>query len=233
MKRLHTLTALAVTLPFLLITSSRAHGSVAHCRFELFGNARVSNDGVVRASSTPAAAFGGVSLDLPDGFLFSDLNILRTGFNLTDDGAGGGSPRFQLAIDEDNDGVSDGNVFVYLGTPPNFDDPGTGVWLNSGNLIGSTDERFDIHSWSQEVKRRRTPRHWPRSVMQRSFPRPSWWMGDGMSPTASRPCSSATFASTIASPSIGTATGFRIETTFARIRISGPSWTSTVVAGAA
>lgn len=33
---------------------------------------------------------------------------------------GGGSPRIQLAIDTDGNGVSNGNAFGYIGPPPNF-----------------------------------------------------------------------------------------------------------------
>jgi hypothetical protein len=42
----------------------------------------------------------------------------------------------------DGDGDADGNVFVYLGPYPNF----TGCffgWQNTGNLISSTDLRYD------------------------------------------------------------------------------------------
>jgi hypothetical protein len=34
-------------------------------------------------------------------------------------------------------------VFVYLGPPPSFTGCSQNVWIASGNLIGSTDGRFD------------------------------------------------------------------------------------------
>ncbi len=48
--------------------------------------------------------------------------------------------RFQLNIDTDRDGTADANVFVYVGTLPSFTCSAPG---DSGNLIGSTELRFD------------------------------------------------------------------------------------------
>jgi hypothetical protein len=67
---------------------------------------------------------------------FSSLTALSADFNVTDDSCGGGSPRFQL-------NVNDKNVFVYFGPTPNFTGCASG-WQSTGNLIGSTDARFDL-----------------------------------------------------------------------------------------
>lgn len=117
----------------------------AECTFQLFGNATATADGVVTARSIANRnpAYGGVAVEITPGITFAELLNLSTDYNLTDDGAAWGSPRFQIALDTNNDNVSDGNLFIYLGTPPNFDDAGTNTWVNTGNLIGSTDARFD------------------------------------------------------------------------------------------
>jgi hypothetical protein len=66
------------------------------------------------------------------------------GSSSDEDSFGGGSPRFQVTVDENGNGElddDDGNVFIYLGTPPNFtDDQDT---YSSGNLIEANDLRFD------------------------------------------------------------------------------------------
>ena len=45
------------------------------------------------------------------------------------DTCGGGSPRMELAIDLDGDRDSEGNVFVYFGTPPSFANCQAQTWL--------------------------------------------------------------------------------------------------------
>lgn len=71
---------------------------------------------------------------------FSSLTKLSAQFNVTDDACAGGSPRFAISFGEKT-------LQVYLGTlntttgefvcTPN-------TWLDTGNLIGSTDARFDL-----------------------------------------------------------------------------------------
>lgn len=68
---------------------------------------------------------------------FSSLNTLAVQYNVTDDGCGGGSPRFQLRF-------GDKNAFVYLGTAPSFTGCTQGRWVATGNLLRSTDARFDL-----------------------------------------------------------------------------------------
>jgi hypothetical protein len=115
-------------------------GGHADCDVELFGLAEFE-DGVLAVEGV-AFEGSGIVITPNDELLFEELEELGTEYNLTDDGAGGGSPRFQVALDEDGDGDADGNVFVYIGTPPNFDDDPSG-WEDTGNLLESTDTRFD------------------------------------------------------------------------------------------
>lgn len=72
-----------------------------------------------------------------------ELRSLQVTYEILEGGFGGGSMRFQIALDEDGDGESDCNVFVYLGEYPNFDDEVSGELETSGELVGSTELRFD------------------------------------------------------------------------------------------
>jgi hypothetical protein len=71
---------------------------------------------------------------------FSSIANLSTEFNVTDDDCMGGSPRFQIQVQTAS---GPKNVFVYLGPAPSFSCCSPNVWITSGNLIGSTDGRFD------------------------------------------------------------------------------------------
>lgn len=51
----------------------------------------------------------------------------------TDDSCGAGSPRFQVNMD--SGGGDTGNIFVYLGPPPNYTLCPPGVWTSSGDLL--------------------------------------------------------------------------------------------------
>lgn len=90
--------------------------------------------------------FSGVRFVEPQGGLtFGALSELSADFNRTDDDCGAGSPRFQLAMDTDGDGTSNGNIFVYIGPQPSFAGCSAG-WQNTGNLIGlpNSDPRYDL-----------------------------------------------------------------------------------------
>lgn len=72
---------------------------------------------------------------------FASLTTLSTEFDVTDDDCKAGSPRFQIRVQTPSSGEK--NVFVYLGPTPSFTGCSQNVWIASGNLIGSTDGRFD------------------------------------------------------------------------------------------
>jgi hypothetical protein len=73
-----------------------------------------------------------IDLAVPTGLTFAGITSLSTEFNVTDDDCGGGSPRFQIQ-------VGGNNVFVYLGPSPSFTGCTPSTWLQSGNLVGTSD----------------------------------------------------------------------------------------------
>jgi len=94
--------------------------------------------------STPSDDYGGVAFDDAIGTTFSSLTALSTDFNVTDDDCGGGSPRFYIRMDTNGDNNPDGNMFIYMGPIPSFTGCTPNTWVNTGNLIGSVDARFDL-----------------------------------------------------------------------------------------
>jgi hypothetical protein len=82
---------------------------------------------------------------LPDHTLrFKDLNTLSTDYRRWDGDCGGGSPRFEIGLDTNGDGVLDGRIFVYLGPLYNFTNCERD-WQNTGNFINfGGDYRWDL-----------------------------------------------------------------------------------------
>jgi hypothetical protein len=133
MKRLLILAALA-GLAVLVPSGLAASGT-------LFGGATMSGNQVSLVSNlsdgSAANDFSGINFTATGVTTFSSLTQLGTKFNVTDDGCGGGSPRFQLNIDGKN-------VFVYLGPSPSFTGCTPNTLVDSGNLIGNNDAcRYD------------------------------------------------------------------------------------------
>ena len=69
---------------------------------------------------------------MPAGTTFSSLTALSAQFQLQTGDCGGGSPRFQINVDGKN-------VFVYLGPSPSFTGCAAATWIDSGNLVGTSD----------------------------------------------------------------------------------------------
>ena len=94
-------------------------------KFELVGTATAAKDPtdpsnyVIKVNNT--LSFGGVRRVL-DGKItaLDDHLTVRYFFVGPDKNCGIGSPRIQLAIDTDNDGVSNGNAFGHIGPSPSF-----------------------------------------------------------------------------------------------------------------
>ena len=110
-----------------------------------FGGATVAADGTLTLVSntgdaTAANDFSGASFSGTGVTTFASLTTLSTEFNVTDDDCSGGSPRFQVKVQTPS---GEKNVFVYLGPAPSFTGCSPNAWIASGNLVGSTDGRFD------------------------------------------------------------------------------------------
>jgi hypothetical protein len=121
--------ALAVAAPATAATTSLIGGATPD------GSAiRLVSD---LSNTSTADDFSGINFADLGGLKFEDLDVLSAEYNVTDDGCGGGSPRFQLNIDGKN-------VFVYFGPAPSFTGCPLNSWQGTGNLIGSTDARFDL-----------------------------------------------------------------------------------------
>ena len=109
-----------------------------------FGGATTSNGVLTLVSNTgdsgSANDASGANFTGTGVTTFSSIATLSTEFNVTDDDCSGGSPRFQIQVQTPSGAK---NVFVYLGPAPSFTGCSPNVWIASGNLIGSTDGRFD------------------------------------------------------------------------------------------
>jgi hypothetical protein len=144
MKKLILLTVVA--------TASLALAGVASAATAtLFGSATVEGDHVKIVSdtavpSTPVDDFGGVTFGGTGVTDFNSLTTLQAEYNVTDDACKGGAPRFEI----DFAGTTN-NLFVYLGThnaTTGEFDCAANTWLDSGNLITSTDVRFDTSKFA-------------------------------------------------------------------------------------
>lgn len=127
-----------------------ASPAAAAAGYSLFGNASEvspgnASDTAIQLTSNMAEPepYAGIDFDIDADTSWAELTTLSTDYNVTDDDCGAGSPRFQLNIDTDGDGNSDGNVHVAIGPSPNFTDCALG-WQSTGNLIGNEDAgRYD------------------------------------------------------------------------------------------
>lgn len=108
--------------------------------YSLFGGAEYVSPGnasnrAVQLTSDATTTFSGVHYE-PDGaYTFADIQSLSTDYMFTAGSCGGGSPRFQVNVASSSG--DEGNIFVYIGPPPSYTGCPTGVWTNSGELIGA------------------------------------------------------------------------------------------------
>jgi len=110
-----------------------------------FGGATVSDGVLTLVSNTGDAATtndaSGVTFTDTGVTTFASVTHLSAEFNVTDDDCLGGSPRFQIRVQTPS---GEKNVFVYLDpTPATAGGCAQNTWLSTGNLIGSSDGRFD------------------------------------------------------------------------------------------
>ena len=105
--------------------------------YTLFGVATEIGGGEIELVSDAANAepYGGLEFSVPAGLTFADLTTLSLEYNVTDDDCGGGSPRFAIGLDTDNNGTQDGYMFVYAGPFPNYVGCTQNTWETDGNLL--------------------------------------------------------------------------------------------------
>ena len=130
MKRLLLFAATCAIALFVAAPSFAATGVT------LFGTAtQEANDVKIVSDFSDTATTndsGGVDIAVPSGTTFSSLTALSAQFQLQTGDCGGGSPRFQI-------NVGGHNVFVYLGPSPSFTGCAAATWIDSGNLVGTSD----------------------------------------------------------------------------------------------
>ena len=118
----------SVSLAVLLVLSTIALAA----SFTLFGDATLvhpgNNSNTAVQLRSVGTSFGGIDFTVPSGMTVSQLNKLSTDYKFTTGSCGGGAPRFQI-------NVGGGNIFVYIGPPPNYTNCATGTWVPSGNVL--------------------------------------------------------------------------------------------------
>lgn len=98
------------------------------------GNA---SDRAVHLISDTDPGYGAIEFGVEEGTTFADLETLSSDYFFeADDSCEGGSPRFSIGLSDEESGDT-GNIFVYFGSEPNYNDCPAEVWTNTGDLIGS------------------------------------------------------------------------------------------------
>lgn len=125
--------------------------------FELGGTATEAVDPVnpaneVISMNVTTTTFGFVRRELKERTQVEDLTgQLSFHFRFATGGScGGGSPRIQLAIDTDGDGVSNGNAFGYVGPSPSFTGCPANAWLFQ-DLTGDGATRWDLTQFNDDL----------------------------------------------------------------------------------
>ena len=106
-------------------------------KFELYGTAVDSVDPenlanhVVQIDTTAPGSFAVMLRDMGGPHVKANNldHLLQSKYYLVNRTCGGGSPRYQLAIDTDGDGDRDRNVFGYFGPYPTFAGCPPNVWI--------------------------------------------------------------------------------------------------------
>lgn len=108
--------------------------------YSLFGEASYVTPGnasnrAVHLVSDSDPGYAGIDYGVEPGLTFADLNTLSTDYKFeADDTCGGGSPRFQINVEDPVSGDT-GNIFVYIGPPPAYTGCPPAVWTNTGDLL--------------------------------------------------------------------------------------------------
>jgi hypothetical protein len=132
-----------------LFIASPAQALHSPQHYSLFDDASLVSPGnaslqAVELVSDDSPGWGGVDYGVEEGLTFADLTNLSTDYMFeSDDSCMGGSPRFQVGVVDPETG-DEGNIFVYIGPPPSYTGCPSGVWVNSGNVLGTTVDTSQI-----------------------------------------------------------------------------------------
>ncbi len=140
MKRLSGLSAL------LILGASLPALAAVGTGYTLFGTAAYVSPGhnsnrAVKIEADVPSEFGGIDFGVDDDITVADLNSLGTDYFFpAGSTCGGGSPRFQINVDHDDDpSTPSKNIFVYIEPYPVNTGCPSETWTNTGNLIEPTD----------------------------------------------------------------------------------------------
>jgi hypothetical protein len=129
---------LAMLAALILAGAAQAHHKP---RFQLFGTATHAKDPtdpanhVIKITTSAAGAFGVVRRELNTKITTLDDHLSVSYYFVSPLNCFGGSPRFQLAVDTNGDGISNGNAFGYIGDPPGFTGCDQDAWRSEDLTI--------------------------------------------------------------------------------------------------
>jgi parallel beta-helix repeat protein len=131
---------LSVTVIGALVLAVGAVAASAATGYSFFGDAQLVSPGEASAHAAQATSkgtngYGGVDFAVPAGLTVSGLSTLSTDSMFTVGSCGAGSPRFSVTV---SNGTNTGNLFFYLGSPPNYTACAPDVWTGSGNLADAS-----------------------------------------------------------------------------------------------
>jgi hypothetical protein len=142
-RRLPLLAVLVLALAFPTVVLA-ASGYTLFGDATLFSPSKDSPTAVQLTSTCPTGyptclsdssfTYSGIDFEIPAGTTFAEITTLSTDYEFTSGSCGGGSPRFEINL---TDGTNSGNVFVYIGPPPNYTGCSLNVWLNTLNLASA------------------------------------------------------------------------------------------------
>ena len=137
---------LKVVLASFVIASlamTQSSAALAAGEYNLFGTAAEvhpghNSDTAIQLSSVGTTS-GGINFDetsvTPPVTTLATLENLSTDYMFTAGSCGGGSPRFQINV---STSTGTKNIFVYIGTPPNYTGCPQNAWTNTGDLLTPT-----------------------------------------------------------------------------------------------
>lgn len=155
MKSVFTLTMLTVLLGLALVPSVGLLVTAAEAshqgKFELVGTATFAKDPtdpanyVVKVDNT--TGFGGVTRVLNAKITALDEHLTVRYYFVGPKDCGGGSPRIQLRVDLDGDGMSDGNAFGTIGPSPFFTGCQQDQWVTEDLTISGLESTQAVGRW--------------------------------------------------------------------------------------